>query len=91
MCVQSGPSDRVLIAVGGALANVGLVTDDEQSVPLLSQREVGPVLIFWSLLRRYIHVCKSESDQMHVSEFEDNVVKGLLPPLAFEWEIVIMI
>ena len=41
MCVQSGPSDRVLIAVGGALANVGLVTDDEQSVPLLSQRERG--------------------------------------------------
>ena len=41
MCVQSGPSDRVLIAVGGALANVGLVTDYEQSVPLLSQRERG--------------------------------------------------
>ena len=41
MCVQSGPSDRVLIGVGGALANVGLVTDDEQSVPLLSQRERG--------------------------------------------------
>ena len=49
------------------------------------------MLIFWSLLRRYILVCKSESDQMHVSEFEGNVVKGLLPPLAFEWEIVIMI
>ena len=66
--MQSGPSDRVLITVGGALANVGLVTDDEQSVPLLSQREVGPLLMFWSLLVlcRYILVCKSERDQMHV-------------------------
>ena len=34
LCVQSGPSERVFI-VGGALDNVVMVTDDEQSVPLI--------------------------------------------------------
>ena len=34
LCVQSGPSERVLI-VGGVLADVVMVTDDEQSVPLI--------------------------------------------------------
>ena len=54
MCVQSGPSDRVLIGVGGALANVGLVTDDEQSVPLLRGGACANILVTFSFVQIFL-------------------------------------
>ena len=52
-------------------ANVVMVTDDEQSVPLIFGERggaLGNVLV--TMIRSadtYILVCKSECDQMHVS------------------------
>ena len=48
-CVyRAVPQTENLISVGGALAQcVVMVTDDEQSVPLISGREVGPLVMLF--------------------------------------------